>query len=383
MLAKVEYMSPGGSVKDRIALRMVAAAEASGELRPGGTIVEPTSGNTGVVRVMPGPEGPFLPFSCATAELNNSTALEIGYFGNQGHRLQRFITLNQPVPSVSDPILSRAPYPELGNFQHVAGVGQSYYHALAAKLTRRLSNGLQGLVSYTWSKSIDNGSGIRVLGTDPLKPERGDCPNCEWGLSVFDARHRFTTSFLYDLPVGSGHTYLESGPLSGILGGWQLGGILRASSGFPLTITSGVDQSRTAHGYDRPNVVGGVSSALPSDQRSPAEWFNVSAFQMNPLGTFGNVGRSTVMGPGIFVVDFSAIKNVQMGARNLQVRIEAFNLFNRPNFGDPNTNMAQSNWNIAGANGIPTAGGGSFGTISETRATVPMRQLQFALKLGF
>ena len=48
VLAKVEYMNPGGSVKDRIALRMVEAAEASGALKPGGTIVEPTSGNTGV-----------------------------------------------------------------------------------------------------------------------------------------------------------------------------------------------------------------------------------------------------------------------------------------------------------------------------------------------
>ncbi|MFF0147692.1 cystathionine beta-synthase [Amycolatopsis sulphurea] len=48
VLAKVEYVNPGGSVKDRIALRMIEAAEASGELRPGGTIVEPTSGNTGV-----------------------------------------------------------------------------------------------------------------------------------------------------------------------------------------------------------------------------------------------------------------------------------------------------------------------------------------------
>src|SRR5215831_1586275 len=48
VLAKIEYFNPGGSVKDRIALRMVEAAEASGELRPGGTIVEPTSGNTGV-----------------------------------------------------------------------------------------------------------------------------------------------------------------------------------------------------------------------------------------------------------------------------------------------------------------------------------------------
>ncbi|WBB58931.1 cystathionine beta-synthase [Streptomyces sp. WMMC500] len=48
VLAKVEYFNPGGSVKDRIALRMIEAAERSGALRPGGTIVEPTSGNTGV-----------------------------------------------------------------------------------------------------------------------------------------------------------------------------------------------------------------------------------------------------------------------------------------------------------------------------------------------
>ncbi len=48
VLAKVEYLNPGGSVKDRIAVRMIDAAEESGELRPGGTIVEPTSGNTGV-----------------------------------------------------------------------------------------------------------------------------------------------------------------------------------------------------------------------------------------------------------------------------------------------------------------------------------------------
>jgi cystathionine beta-synthase len=48
VLAKVEYLNPGGSVKDRIAVRMVEEAEKSGQLQPGGTIVEPTSGNTGV-----------------------------------------------------------------------------------------------------------------------------------------------------------------------------------------------------------------------------------------------------------------------------------------------------------------------------------------------
>ncbi len=48
VLAKVEFFNPGGSVKDRIALAMVEAAEKSGVLKPGATIIEPTSGNTGV-----------------------------------------------------------------------------------------------------------------------------------------------------------------------------------------------------------------------------------------------------------------------------------------------------------------------------------------------
>ena len=47
-LAKLEYLNPGGSVKDRIGLALIEAAEAEGKLKPGGTIVEPTSGNTGV-----------------------------------------------------------------------------------------------------------------------------------------------------------------------------------------------------------------------------------------------------------------------------------------------------------------------------------------------
>ncbi len=48
LVAKIEHMNPGGSVKDRIALSMIDAAEEQGLLRPGGTIIEPTSGNTGV-----------------------------------------------------------------------------------------------------------------------------------------------------------------------------------------------------------------------------------------------------------------------------------------------------------------------------------------------
>ena len=48
LVAKLEMFNPGGSVKDRPAIAMIDAAEREGLLKPGGTIVEPTSGNTGV-----------------------------------------------------------------------------------------------------------------------------------------------------------------------------------------------------------------------------------------------------------------------------------------------------------------------------------------------
>src|SRR6188768_119811 len=48
IVAKVEALNPGGSIKDRIAVALIDAAERDGRLKPGGTIVEPTSGNTGV-----------------------------------------------------------------------------------------------------------------------------------------------------------------------------------------------------------------------------------------------------------------------------------------------------------------------------------------------
>jgi hypothetical protein len=192
-----------------------------------------------------------------------------------------------------------------------------------------------------------------------------------------------TTSFLYELPFGAGRKYLsQSGVLNAVAGGWQLAGSMRMSTGFPLSISSGVDRSMTAHGYDRPSAVPGVSWKL--DDPSPSAWFNVSAYQMPPLGTFGNLGRATLTGPGIFTIDFSAMKNFNFGSSNyLQFRIEAFNLLNTPNFADPNTNLSQSNWNAAGNNSIPTPGSGAFGTINSIRGTVPMRQLQFALKFVF
>jgi len=53
MFAKVEYLNPGGSVKDRIGVALIEDAEQSGALAPGGTIIEATAGNTGVASYRP------------------------------------------------------------------------------------------------------------------------------------------------------------------------------------------------------------------------------------------------------------------------------------------------------------------------------------------
>ena len=102
---------------------------------------------------------------------------------------------------------------------------------------------------------------------------------------------------------------------------------------------------------------------------------------MQPFGSYGNLGRNTLTGPGIFGIDSSALKKFAFTERKyLQLRVEAFNLLNHPNFGDPNTSLSSNTLTQAG---VPILGSGAFGTINNTRSTIPMRQLQFGLKLVF
>ena len=88
-------------------------------------------------------------------------------------------------------VQSRKPYPEFTKVQEIGNVAEAKYNSLAVKLTRRLHQGLSVLGGYTLSKSTDNGSGIRTLNGDTLFPQNSFCLDCEWGLSVFDVRHRF------------------------------------------------------------------------------------------------------------------------------------------------------------------------------------------------
>ncbi len=311
-------------------------------------------------------------------QLSNSTVAEIGYLGSQGHRLIRMFAFNEALPGATGSVTDRTPFPEFGRIQEIGNAADSNYHSLSLKLTRRMTNGLTYLAGYTFSRSIDDGSGIRTLGSDPLFPQNSYCVSCERGLSIFDTRHRFVSSVLYDLPFGKGRHFLNHGIASSVIGGWELSSIFTVSSGFPLTVTTGPDRANTGAGFDRPNATGDTV-ALDRGQRNPGQWFNIEAFSLESLGTFGNVGRNTLIGPGLVTWDFSTLKNFNfLESRYLQFRFEAFNFPNHPNWSDPNSNLGS---NRLDASGMAIPGTGNFGKITGTRTS--MRQLQFSLKLVF
>ena len=311
-------------------------------------------------------------------QLSQNTALEIGYLGTQGHRLERIQYFNQPTPGPGS-TASRSPWPEFGFVQEVIGLVNSNYNSLAVKLTRRMSNGFTYLLGYTLSKSIDNGSGERVIGTDNIDAQNEYCMQCERGLSIFDQRQRFVASTLYQLPFGRGRAFMNHGLAGALAGGWDLGMIWTMASGSPVNIYSGKDQSNTGVGQDRPNVVAGQTWKLSNP--TPNEWFNVQAFALQPLYTFGNLGRNVVIGPPLFTVDSSIKKDFKFTeGRYVQLRLDAFNILNHPNFGVPGNSV---NANRLDANGVPIPGTGSFGRITSTKTGVDMRQLQVSLKVVF
>jgi hypothetical protein len=299
-------------------------------------------------------------------QLPGNLVVEAGYLGSLSRHLFGFRDANQPVPGTT-PLATRTPFATFGVIQLVNDGANGNYNAGSVKLTKRLSSGLSLISSYTYSKSIDNTSGVRVQGFDTLFPQNSNCLQCDRGLSSFNVQHRFVTSVLYDLPAGKGRALdLKNMFANGIVGGWQIGGIWTVQSGLPQVITDGgTDRTNTGVGYDRPDATG-VSPFVSNPH--PYRWYNPAAYVLEPTGTFGNVGRNTAVGPGVFTVDFSAHKEFRMPYREghlIQARFEAFNVINHPVWSNPNGNILST----------------AFGTITNT--LIPMRQVQLGLKYMF
>jgi Carboxypeptidase regulatory-like domain len=302
-------------------------------------------------------------------ELGATMSMEATYFGSVGRHLRRLMSYNNPEPSqLANTNLAR-PFPLFGSVQVMAAPSSSHYNALYLKLQKRFSQGISFLSSFSYGKSIDNGSGIRTTDGDSLTPSNNYDLNLETGLSAFDFRKRWTTSWLWDLPFGKDRAHLNhGGPVDFVLGGWQLGGILTLQDGFPFTVTCGPGNIQNGGGVCYPDFTG-VDWQLPSDQQTRTRFFNTDAFVDRSPATgpfrYGTVPRNSLIGPGIISLDASANKRFMMGSKYLEARIEAFNLPNRPIFNQPGSQLRTPN----------------FGVLTSTR--IDSRQIQVGLKFVF
>jgi hypothetical protein len=226
-------------------------------------------------------------------ELGKSTAVEIGYLGSRSKRLERMFDANEVTPGPGS-LQDRRPYPEFTKIQEIGNVAEAKYNSMAVKLTRRLDQGLSLLVGYTLSKSEDNGSGIRVLNGDALFPQNSNCFECEWGLSIFDVRHRFVSSILYELPFGRGKPFLKDG----------VGGHLRrlADHAHRQQVERLPARSRRGHRHSRTRGRRPIArtSCRAGSQRRPQtiqQWFNTAAFVRPDTFTYGNAGATSSSAP--------------------------------------------------------------------------------------
>jgi Carboxypeptidase regulatory-like domain len=319
-------------------------------------------------------------------QLSADWAIEVGYLGSESHHLYGFQNTNQgPGGNPVGSSISHLPWPTTyGVIQMVADGVNANYNALSLKVTKRFSKGMSVVSSYTWSKSIDDSSGIRTQGYDSLFPQNSYCIECDRALSAFNVPQRWVTSVLYDLPVGKGRMLnIDNGFLDAIIGGWQTGGTVTWQAGVPVWLNiGGIDNSLTDEAYDRPNYVAG-QSLNASNQTVDGGWYNRNAFVEAPTGYFGNLGRNPVSAPRIFGTDMELHKSFRMPYsehHHLQLRFEAFNVFNHPVWNAPQQSI------LAGSAvpGAPSdAAHEGFGVISSTLSTIPMRQLQLGMKYTF
>lgn len=299
--------------------------------------------------------------------ITSSLMVEAGFAGTLGRHLAGFRDLNQSRPGIGPANPRRPLYsvaPDVGRVFYTDSRTNSHYQALLLKASRRFSQGLMFLASYTFSKAIEGQEGT-VPGGYPFPMDAQNLA-LEKSSASFDRTHRLSFNWAYDLPVGRGRRLLGDAPAlpNMLLGGWQLNGIASISGGspFPLALNTPVSGS---NGFtERPNRVGGGS--LPREQRSVQRYFDLSAFTMPAVGVFGNAGRNILRAPGQVNFDFSALKSFRLTERFvLQYRAEFFNILNTPQFGLPNGNI-----------GAPAAG-------AITSTANNNRQIQMALKLNF
>jgi hypothetical protein len=319
--------------------------------------------NAGVQRALPGDWDVF-----------------IGYVGSRGRNLLRIGDANLAPEIIVNGVKTYQPLlgrrnPNFGpTFQRVTDA-QSFYDSMQVSVMKRYSRGLRAQVSYTLAKSIDDSSGINSQDFDSVVQYGLDWydPAYDRGPSAFQARHNLTFNWSWDIPVSSSLTGLARG----VLGGWQLNNVTTLQSGQPFTVRLGFNRSGNLNttGFsmnERPDLKPGYSDNPILG--GPDRYWDINAFALPAPNTRGNLGRNTLIGPGLINADLSLVKSFPLQAqRSVQLRLEAFNVFNRSNFAVPSGRIAFTN---AAGDVSPT-----WGRITSTVTT--SRQIQLGLKYLF
>ena len=321
-------------------------------------------------------------------QIMRETSLTMGYVGSHGYHEMLSVDANEPFPTTCPaapcpPALSPgtiyypagAPLanPNLANTTTWSSNGLSSFNAMEIDLSRRFSGGLQLRATYTFSKSLDNGTawnssvGANAPGfvMFPLNPK------LDWGRSTTDVRNVGVINATYELPFGKGKRLLRKGWQEKLAAGWALSAIQTIQSGFPFTPQLGFNPSNNGDSRNpvRPSWNPGFSGNVI--EGGPNQYFNPNAFVVPVAGTYGNAGRNTLVGPGMVDMDLALLKTASISEKlHLQFRAEVFNVFNRANFGTPNAVV------FASASSVPAP---TAGVITSTAS--PSRQIQFGLKL--
>jgi hypothetical protein len=263
-------------------------------------------------------------------QLPHGIQLNVGYNGAKGTRLdteRALVAGGQP-------------------FTYESSEGNSILHAASVRVRKRMAKGLGVSAIYVFSKSLDDASSIGLGGVVVVQNPY-DLP-AERSLSSFDQTHKFTGTWMYDLPFGDGKRFLTRGPLSHVLDGWQWSGDFTIGSGFyftPRVLGATLDISRGTSGSLRANTVAGEGISLSNP--TTAEWFNTAAFCapsatcVNAAGSvYGNAGRNIIEGPGQVTFDMSLSKTITIKeSRALELRLQGTNIFNTAYFSGINTTV--------------------------------------------
>ncbi|MDR3763208.1 MAG: TonB-dependent receptor [Acidobacteriota bacterium] len=292
--------------------------------------------------------------------LYGQTALSLRYVGTHMGNLATAFNANQAQLGTGTQWFSN-----VGTINEYAMIGTGSYNALQARLNRNMSKGLQYTVSYTWSHTLDNSNSALSNGAGGIMVGANGTPLLKYmhGNSNSDQRQLLVASALYELPFGRGRQFGSEMPkaLDYVLGGWQWNNIIVLSSGTPIDISgaSGV----TGYSAGRPDYHGGCKTDV-----SWNTWISCPAGAFtNPAGLVGTLGRNYFHGPGVHTWDTTVSKSFNIMEKvKSEFRVQVYNLFNTPQFQNPDTNFND----------------GSFGQLTTPR-TLTNRELEVAMRISF